>query len=146
MFKHIGAACVAVFIAAPTWAQEAMTYLSPDNFEDTVFSVESAILDAGLVIDLTSHTGEMLERTRADVGSDIVLFENAEIFSFCSARLSRKVMEADIMNIVHCPYRIFVMQPGGSDQVTVGFKSMPDGAMQEIQTLLDGIVKEALGQ
>ncbi|MCK4712395.1 MAG: DUF302 domain-containing protein [Marinosulfonomonas sp.] len=145
MPKHLIATLAAATIAAPLWAGEAITYPSGDDFEDTVFSVESAILDAGLVIDFTSHTGDMLERTKGVVGSDITLFEHADIFNFCSASLSRKVMEADPMNIVHCPYRIFVMQKGGSDDVTVGFKSMPDGAMKDVEAFLDKIVKDALG-
>ena len=145
MLNRLIVTLTATLFTAPLWADEAITYPSEDDFEDTVFSVESAILDAGLVIDLTSHTGDMLERTRPVTGSDIVLFEHADIFSFCSASLSRKMMEADIMNIAHCPYRIFVMQPGGSDQVTVGFKSMPEGVMKEVEVLLDGIVKDALG-
>lgn len=145
MPKHLIATLAATIIAAPLWAGEAITYPSDDDFEDTMFSVESAILDAGLVIDFTSHTGDMLERTKGVVGSDITLFEHADIFNFCSAKLSRKVMEADPMNVVHCPYRIFVIQKGGSDDVTVGFKSMPDGAMKEVETFLDAIVKDALG-
>ncbi|WP_456391090.1 DUF302 domain-containing protein [Profundibacter sp.] len=146
MLKPLVTTLTAALIAAPPlWANEAITYQSGDNFDDTVFSVESAILDAGLVIDFVSHTGDMLERTREVTGSDIILFENADIFNFCSASLSRKVMEADIMNVIHCPYRIFVMQKGGSDQVSVGFKSMPVGAMKEVEAFLDQIVKDALG-
>ena len=145
MLKQLIAALSATLIATSLWAGEAITYPSGDDFEDTVFSIESAILDAGLVIDFVSHTGDMLERTREVTGSDIVLFERADIFNFCSASLSRKVMEADIMNIVHCPYRIFVMQKGGAEDVVVGFKSMPDGAMKEVEAFLDKIVKEALG-
>ncbi len=145
MLKHLIATLTAATIAAPLWATEAITYPSEYDFDDTTFAVESAILDAGLVIDFTSHTGDMLERTRETIGSDIVLFEHADIFNFCSASLSRKVMEADIMNVVHCPYRIFVMQKGGSNDVVVGFKSMPDGAMKEVEAFLDAIVKDALG-
>ena len=145
MRKKLIAVFTVSLIANPLWANEAITYPSPDDFDDTVFSVESAILDAGLVIDFTSHTGDMLERTRGVTGSDVVLFEHADIFNFCSATLSRKMMEADIMNIAHCPYRIFVMQKGGAADVLVGFKSMPDGAMKEVEALIDGIVKDALG-
>ncbi|HHI71149.1 MAG TPA: DUF302 domain-containing protein [Rhodobacteraceae bacterium] len=145
MLRRLIAPLLAILIFAPLRAEEAITYISPDNYDDTLFSVENAILDAGLVIDLTSHTGDMLERTRPATGSDIVLFEHAEIFSFCSARLSRKMMEADIMNIVYCPYRIFVMQEAGSEQVVVGFRTMPEGPMKEIEALLDGIVRNALG-
>ncbi|MDK3017639.1 DUF302 domain-containing protein [Pseudodonghicola flavimaris] len=121
-------------------------YGTDQSFEDVAFGVESAILDAGLVVDHISHVGEMLERTRADVGSDKVLFTKADVYSFCSATVSRSVMEADPMNIVYCPYDIFVAElaetPG---TVFVGYRQFPDGPMQEVQQMLDGIVKSALG-
>ena len=77
------------------------------SFDDAAFGVESAIIGQGLVIDYVSHTGEMLNRTAGDVGSSTKLFEAADIFLFCSAVVSRKVMEADPMNIAHCPLRYF---------------------------------------
>lgn len=127
-------------------ADGAITFKTTDSFDDVTFGVETAIVGRGLVIDATSHVGAMLERTRADVGSEVVLFEHADVFSFCSASLSRKVMEADIANIRFCPYDIFVYttatNPG---ETVVGFNEMPDGAMKEIETLLSDIVKEALG-
>lgn len=121
---------------------QAITYEYDGSFEDATFAVESAIVDKGLVIDYVSHTGEMLARTAADVGSDKKLFEAADIFLFCSAVLSRKVMEADPMNIAHCPYGIFVADRDG--KVLVGYRAMPEGAMQEVQALLDEIVKSAI--
>lgn len=114
------------------------------SFDDATFSVENAIIGKGLVIDYVSHTGEMLNRTGADTGSDVKLFDEADIFIFCSAVVSRKVMEIDPMNIVHCPYGIFVAEREG--KVMVGYRNYPEGAMQEVQTLLDGIVQEAVGE
>lgn len=114
------------------------------SFDDATFSVESAIVGRGLVIDYVSHTGEMLNRTGADVGSDVTIFDGADIFLFCSAVLSRKVMEADPMNIAHCPYGIFVTDKGG--EVSVGYRNYPEGPMQEVQSLLDDIVREAVGE
>ncbi|MBS0123354.1 DUF302 domain-containing protein [Thetidibacter halocola] len=137
---------VLAMLAAPALAQDAVTYETDQSFDDVVFGLESAILDRGLVIDSVSHTGEMLERTRVDVGSDVVLFEQADVFSFCSAALSRKVMEVDPMNIVFCPYDIFVMvQPSRPDVTVIGFRSLPEGPMKEIEALLDGIAKAAIG-
>ena len=137
--KTIAGAAALVLTAFAAQA-EMITYDTDQSFDDVVFGLESAILGEGLVIDHVSHTGEMLERTRADVGSDVVLFEQADIFSFCSASLSRKVMEADPMNIVFCPYDIFVMvRPDTPDVTTIGFRSYPDGAMKEIEALLDRI-------
>lgn len=120
----------------------ATVYPFEGSFEDATFAVESAIVDKGLVIDYVSHTGAMLNRTGADVGSDKTLFEAADVFLFCSAVLSRKVMEADPMNIAHCPYGIFVADREG--KVMIGYRNMPEGPMQEVQALLDDIVKTAL--
>jgi len=129
-------------LVLPAMADEAsVVYDFDGSFDDAAFGVESAILSQGLVIDFVSHTGAMLNRTAEDVGSDTPLFENADIFVFCSAVLSRKVMEADPMNIAYCPYGIFVAEREG--RVMVGYRTYPDGPMQEVQELLDGIAKEA---
>ena len=123
-------------------ADQAITYPYDGSFEDATFAVESAIVGRGLVIDYVSHTGEMLSRTAADVGSDVELFREADIFLFCSAVLSRQVMEADPMNIAHCPYGIFVADQGGD--VMIGYRQYPAGDMQQVQALLDDIVREAM--
>ena len=137
---------LAVLVASATagHADGATTYAFDGAFEDAAFGVESAIVDRGLVIDYVSHVGEMLARTGADVGSDKMLFEEADIFLFCSAVLSRKVMEADPMNIAHCPYGVFVAEIGG--EVSVGYRNLPDGPMQEVQALLDEIAREAVSE
>jgi len=130
--------------AGAATADMATTFPFDGSFEDATFAVENAIIGRGLVIDYRSHVGEMLNRTGADVGSDVKIFDNADVFLFCSAVLSRKMMEADPMNIVHCPYGVFVTDRAG--QVSVGYRNLPDGPMQEVQTLLDEIAREAAGQ
>lgn len=127
--------------ALPAAAEEAMTYDFAGSFEDASFAVETAIVNRGLVIDYTSHVGDMLERTGADVGSSVKIFEKADIFLFCSAVVSRQVMEADPMNIVHCPYSIFVAEREG--KVTIGHHDYPEGAMQAVEDLLVEIATEA---
>ncbi len=144
MKNWIIATATVVALASPVAAQEATTYDFDGSFDDATFAVESAIVGQGLVVDYVSHTGEMLARTGADVGSDVKLFDAADIFLFCSAIVSRKVMEADRGNIAHCPYGIFVTDVDGA--VQVGFRNLPEGPMQEVQTLLDSIVREAVGQ
>ena len=132
---------VTLGFAAPAWAGEAITTPFDGAFDDATFAVESAIVGRGLVIDYVSHVGEMLNRTGADVGSDIMLFKEADIFLFCSAVVSREVMEDDPMNIAHCPYGIFVAET--DDGVTVGYRDYPAGAMDKVETLLAEIVAEA---
>lgn len=132
--------------ATAVFAQDVITYKTSDSFEDVAFGLESAILDQGLLIQGVSHVGDMLDRTGADVGSDVTVFLAADVYSFCSAILSRKVMEIDPMNLKYCPYNIFVAQmPDAPDETIIGFRTFPEGPMQEVQTLLDDIVKSAIG-
>jgi uncharacterized protein (DUF302 family) len=96
----------------------------------------------------------MLERTGKDVGSARKLYADAQAFVFCSAVLSRKTMEADAANAALCPYSIMVYataQDPGTVHVAYRRPWRPDGsaaskaALKEVETLLDGIAREALG-
>ena len=114
------------------------------EFDDLTFGVETAIVDRGYVVDHISHVGEMLNRTAADVGAAMQIYSQADVYLFCSAVLSRKMMEADSNNIAHCPYSVFVYALADSPStVHVGYRHLPDGAMQEVQELLDAIAREA---
>lgn len=145
MRPFILGAMTSVALAFTAQAEDSSTVYDFDgSFDDATFSVESAIIGKGLVIDYVSHTGEMLNRTGADVGSTEPLFKEADIFVFCSAVLSRKVMEINPMNIAHCPYGIFVAERQG--RVMVGYRNYPKGPMQEVQALLDEIAREAVGE
>jgi uncharacterized protein (DUF302 family) len=124
-------------------ADNTVLYKYDGSFDDATFAVEGAIVGKGLVIDYVSHVGEMLTRTGADVGSDIEIFKGADIFLFCSAVVSRKVMEADPLNIVHCPYSVFVIEDG--EGVRIGHRTYPDGPMKMVQELLHSIVDDAVG-
>ena len=134
----------AMALAGAAQAQDVITFDFDGSFEDATFAIESAILDRGLVIDLVSHVGDMLNRTGEDMGADTMIFEHADIFLFCSAAISRRVMEADPMNIVHCPYSIFVAERDG--EVMIGHRAYPDGPMQEVEAMLDSIILDAQGR
>ena len=140
-------AAIAIFTlaAVPAVAEAPITFTVEDSFDNVAFAVESAIIGEGLVIDYISHVGEMLERTRGDVGGTTTVFSQADIYLFCSALVSRKVMEADPTNLQYCPYGIFVSEsPETPGTITVGFRDYPDGPMQDVEDLLEGIVTKAL--
>ncbi|MFC0812705.1 DUF302 domain-containing protein [Paracoccus panacisoli] len=132
-------------LAAPALAQEAAyTKIVEVPFDDAQFSVEQAITNAGLVIDATSNVGEMLARTKADVGGTKDLYTHAESFSFCSAAVSRQVMEADIANIQYCPYNIFVYEAADAPgKVVIGHRHYPGESMAPVNAMLNGIVDAA---
>lgn len=134
----LGSAALAQDMPAP------ITYSADISFDDAAFAVESAITNAGLVIEGTSHVGEMLARTKADVGGNVDLFTHATVFTFCSAQVSRQVMEADPLNIQHCPYAIFVYATADAPaQITMGHRSY-SGTMAPVNDLLEKIIKDAL--
>lgn len=127
-------------------------YHKQGNYEDVKFDIELAITNRGLVVDHTSHIGNMLERTGKDLGTTQPIYGNAGSMQFCSAVVSRRTMEADPTNIVFCPY-IIVYYTLHNDPKTVyaGYRRpLPTGsaasrkALADVENLLDGIVKEAL--
>jgi uncharacterized protein (DUF302 family) len=142
--KHLILAATFSLTGAIANAGEMISFSSDYSFDDVTFGLESAILDRGLKIDHISHVGEMLNRTAADVGTEVEVYSTADVYSFCSATISRQVMELDPMNIVYCPYTIFVAHINETDEVVVGFNDYPDGDMDIVEDLLNGIVREAL--
>lgn len=135
---------IALAMASPVHADGFYSFEAEGSFDDVVFAVEMAITGQGLVIDSVNHIGEMLARTKEDVGGTKDLFAGAQVMSFCSADVSRQVMEADMMNIQYCPYGIYVFQPADEDApVMVGYREYSDRSMQPVNYLLQQIVADA---
>lgn len=124
------------------------------SFDDVLFSLETAIINKGLVIDYVAHIGDMLGRTADDVGGGEPLYANAQSMLFCSAALSRKVMEADPGTIAYCPYSVFAYElQSEEDKVIVGYRPLPTSggsdlisAVREVNALLDTIVLETVSE
>ncbi|HEX7044343.1 MAG TPA: DUF302 domain-containing protein [Burkholderiales bacterium] len=126
-------------------------YVTEGRFEDVRDDVRLAIQARGLVIDHESHVHEMLERTGRDVGARRPVFRAAEAFSFCSAVVSRRMLEADPHHVANCPYVIHVYAlPHEPGRVYVSYRRPvaaggDANALAEVEALLDGIVRDALG-
>lgn len=142
-FGWVGVMCLGLGLASAAAAEEAFTYDFDGSFDDATLAVENAIVDLGLVIDYVSHVGEMLNRTGADLGKTEQVSENADIFLFHSANISRQVREANPLNITYCPDSIFVMETAKG--VIVGHKDYPQGALQLVEDLMQQIMAEAIG-
>jgi uncharacterized protein (DUF302 family) len=122
------------------------------SFANVRADVEMAITDRGMIINNVSHIGNMLARTGKDIGAGTQIFAEAEALEFCSATVSRQMMEADPHNIVFCPYIIAIYTlPGEKDKVYVAFRRpLPVGsadsraALEAVEKLLDDIVADAI--
>lgn len=146
---------MAGFLVRPVAALEGVSErVVKADFADVAQDLSDAIINRGYTVDHKSYIGNMLERTRASVGSDKVIYKNAELVQFCSAVLSRRMMEADAANIAFCPYVIFYYEradePGN---VHIGFRKLAElgsaeskAAIKAINDLLDDIIDEASEQ
>lgn len=128
-------------------------YSKEAQFENVRDDLKTAIENRGLVIDLTSHIHDMLERTGKDLGTTTPIYVDAKSYMFCSAVVSRKTMEADPHNIVFCPYVIAVYTTAQEpNKVYVAYRrpQQPAGTPQSqaslkaVEELMDGIAREAL--
>ena len=128
------------------------TYTAKYDFDTVKQNVVEALTSRGLVVNNTSHIGDMLERTGKDLGDGKQVFAKAEAIEFCSAVLSRRMMESDPHNIVFCPYIISIyVLPNDLNKTYVSFRK-PDivgskqsrAALQDVEKLLREIVKEAV--
>lgn len=126
-------------------------YSSAGKFDEVKEDVALAIQARGLVIEQTSHIHAMLQRTGKDLGTPRAIYREAQALSFCSAVVSRRMMEADPHAIALCPYVISVYVLHDEPQtVYVAYRrptagSEPSPTLQEVEQLLDGIAREALG-
>jgi hypothetical protein len=133
-------------------AQDIKTYSKKGSYEDVKSELNDAIIRRGLAIDYTGAIGKMLERTGADVGSTKKIYANAEFFLFCSAKLSRDMIEANPVNVGYCPYVVFLYEAATAPgEIVVGYRrptpagdAASSAALRAIDTLLDGIVKDAV--
>jgi hypothetical protein len=136
-------------LAGACGAQDVRSYTTKAHFDDVKFELSNAIIARGFNIDYTGNIGRMLERTGPDVGSVKPLYAKAEFMTFCSAKLSRAMIEADLANIGFCPYVVFIYEAAAKPEETVvGYRrpaqNAASPALAEIDALLDGIVREAV--
>lgn len=121
-------------------------------YEEVLEFVKLGIGDRGMKINNISHIGKMLQRTAEAVGAKKEIYKHAKALEFCSAVVSRLMMEADPHHIVFCPYIIFVyelkQEPGivyvsyrKPDVSVAGEKS---AALGKVQKLLEEIIAEAI--
>ena len=155
LIKHVVAGAILVVLAAAppaSAADELFTRSKAGSFEDVKFDLSNAIIDRGLVVDHTGNIASMLDRTGADVGSTRQLYRHAEYFVFCSAKLSREMMEADPSNVGMCPFVVFAYEradkPG---EIVVGFRNPPARgsddsrkSLEAVAALLKDIVEAAV--
>lgn len=138
-------------IAAAAAENYAAVFKTQGNFQDVRDSIESAIEGKGLVINHTNKIADMLERTGKDIGATKQVYVSGEQFEFCSATISRRMMEADPHAMVMCPYIVSVYTIPGDNSVYVAYRKPAatrnpalKKALDEVDKLLAEIIRDAL--
>lgn len=151
--KTLSAALALFCLSLPLQAAEPYTVLfkTQGSFIEVRDAVQSSIEGKGLKINHTNLIAGMLERTGKDLGATRQVYTSGEQFEFCSAALSRAMMEADPHAIVMCPYVVSVYTVPGDATVYLSYRKPPDSgnpalkkALDAIEKLLTGIIQDAL--
>src|SRR5690625_715632 len=131
--------------AAASAQDAAHAYTTDLPFAEAISALEDALINRGYVIDHRGNVGDMLDRTAEAVGAEADVYVHAEFLQFCSAVLSRRMMEADIANIAFCPYVLLAYEATASPGiVTLGYRPLPEGpGRDDVTALLDEIIREA---
>ena len=133
-------------------ADEMRTYRKVAGYDDVLFELNNAILERGLTIHSHGEIASMLERTGPAVGSSKPIYAKADFINFCSAKLSRQLMDAEATNLGYCPFGVFIYAaaalPGtvvvGYRRPTIAGSEAGQAALRDLDALLDGIVRAAL--
>jgi uncharacterized protein (DUF302 family) len=151
--KKFLAVCAMLCLPLTALAAESYTVLfkAQGSYQDVRDNLQMAIEGKGLKITSTNHIADMLDRTGKDIGETRKVYENAEQFEFCSATISRHMMEADPHAIVMCPYSVVVYQVPDDKAVYLAYRkpaATRNAALKkplaEMETLLSDIIKDAM--
>jgi uncharacterized protein (DUF302 family) len=146
MMKPVLAILLGLLLASSAIADEGVKVVAANGtFADVKEDLVAAIEQRGLVVSFTAHVGDMLERTGRDLGKTGKIYGRAEVIEFCSAAVSRAMMEADPLNLAYCPYTIAVYTlPGRPGVVHLARRAYPpNAALKPVAALLDGIIADA---
>lgn len=156
-----------------------MHHTVEEEFDTIKEYIEEGITNQGLVVAHRSDVGGMLERTGKDLVEKVQkathsmmemassqigvenpiqqpnvstsAFSRSEVIEFCSAKLSRKMTDADPANVIFCPYSIALYTTTAQPELVhvsylqlskIGSASSRT-VLQEVEAMLGRIVSEA---
>lgn len=142
-------ACIGVTGAGVT-DPGAMNKVRTERIAGTDFAaareaLQDAMLGQGLNAPTVSHFGRMLTRTAGDLGHPQDLYDEAEIFTFCSAAVAARVVASAREHIAWCPLSIALYSlPDRPGEVVIAYRppptSTPGGRLAA--ELMDRITKD----
>lgn len=143
--------CVGMPLIAQAADNYAVIFKAHGSYPEVRALVQSAIEGKGLKINTMHKISDMLDRTGKDIGATKRVYENAEQFDFCSADISRRMMEADPHAIAMCPYLISVYKLPNEKHVYIAYRRPAatknprlKKVLSDVDKMMTEIIKEAL--
>jgi uncharacterized protein (DUF302 family) len=145
--------CTMLCLPRPALAAESFNgvFKTRGDFQDVRDLLVIAIEGKGLKITHHNMIADMLERTGKDLGTTRQIYEFGEQMEFCSATVSRKMLEVDPHAMVLCPYIISVYKIPSDPNVYIAYRKPPPtsnpalkNALENVENLLTEIIKDAL--
>jgi len=134
-----------------TSPETVVIYAVKGDYDDVWDDLKMALGDRGLVISTISHVGEMIDRTGRALGRTRPIFDKANVMSFCSAVISRNMLEQNPHLIAFCPYEIAVYSIAGAPGTIylsyrhIDWREPQDRpVLDAVEGLLSGIVKDVV--
>jgi len=123
------------------------------NFDDVWDSLKFALNERGLVISSVSHIQEMLDRTGKALGRTKKIYIKAKVMEFCSAVISRDMLERNPHFISFCPYQIMVYTlPDNDERVYLSYRRLiwkdnkDADVLQRVEELLESLIQDVIDE
>ncbi len=132
---------------SPHTSGPARVYQTWGDYETIKAFLLAEIRGRGLVVNRIGDVNDMLGRTAGAVGATITAYRNAEAILFCKADLSHNITNANIHNIVLCPYSIVIYEPRSQPgTIFLGYRGTGSEfpAVRIINRLLDEIIQQVV--
>ncbi len=121
------------------------------NFDDVWESLKMALNERGLVVSSVSHVWDMLERTGRVLNRTKRIYGQAKVMEFCSAVISRNMLERNPHFISFCPYQIMVYTlPDNENRVYLSYRRLiwkdekDRDVLDAVERLLEGLVDDVV--
>ena len=93
------------------------------RYVDAREALVDAIEAEGLIPSPPSRFGDMLARTGPALGQDAVVYADAEVLHFCSARVAWQLARENPVNIAQCPLSMAIYtRPDETEQVHLAWR------------------------
>ena len=121
------------------------------DYEEVWDGLKMALDGRGLAVSSVSHVGEMLERTGKDLGRTKKIYGEARVLEFCSAVISRDMMEKNPHFLPFCPYQIMVYTlPEDEKKVYLSYRRLiwkddsGKDVLEPVEKLNEELIKEVI--